>query len=67
MLRSALAGASDEARARGLRPEELIIALKRLAAEVYRTEVGVSATDGEEYMEFVAWLVTACLKAYFGR
>lgn len=62
-LGETLRAVADDARARGLRPEDLIIALHEV-----QLEVGVA--EGRLPIELRdrvhTWLVRACLRAYFG-
>jgi hypothetical protein len=61
-LGAALAAAADEARARGLRPEELLLALKAIEEDVALT-LDVASTQDRD--RFKIWLVAACMRAYF--
>ena len=66
-LSAALVQAAHEAHERGLRPEELIIAMKTLEEEVMGRPGALRATDPDARRRFREWLVSACLKAYFER
>ena len=61
-LAAALADAATEARERALHPEELILAIKAIERDVasVRGDIGQ-----RERQVFRAWLVTACIRAYF--
>jgi hypothetical protein len=64
-LQTAVRAAAAEAKTRGLRPEELIIALKTLEGEVLAPPGSVRAADFEARRRFREWLIAACLEAYF--
>lgn len=66
-LAGAIAGAAREAHAQGLRPEALIVALKDIADEVAGAPEALRASDADARRRFREWLVTSCVKAYFGR
>ena len=61
-LAATLSDAAAEARDRSLHPEELILAIKSLEREVAfsRADIGPSKRQALR-----AWLVTACIRAYF--
>ena len=61
-LGAALAAAAEDARARGLRPEELLLALKAVEDEV---AVKVKVIDTQDRDRFRIWLVGACMRAFF--
>jgi hypothetical protein len=64
-LAAVVARAAHEAREDGLRPEELIIALKRIEQDVLGAPGTLRATDIEARQRFREWLVTSCVRAYF--
>ena len=64
-LRSAVRAASDEARERGLRPEELIRILKEIEADVFEQHGPVRASDQDLRVRIREFLVTSCINAYF--
>lgn len=66
-LAEAILDAAREARERGLRPEELIVALKEIADEVAGTPDALRASDVDARRRFREWLVTSCVKAWFQR
>jgi hypothetical protein len=59
-LQAALQVLAAEARARSLRPEELIVTLKRLIDEASGSRSG----SGDE-RRLREWIVTTCIRAYF--
>jgi hypothetical protein len=59
----ALEDAAAEARQRGLHPEELIVAMKALERDVAATRGNPGSADRRTLR---SWLVTACIRAYFG-
>jgi hypothetical protein len=61
-LTSALAAAAQEARGRGMRPEELLLALKAIEEDVAET---LRVTDTQDRDRFRFWLVGACMRAFF--
>ena len=61
-LGSALAAAAEEARSRGLRPEELLLALKAIEEDVALT---LDVADTQDRDRFRIWLVGACMRAFF--
>ena len=63
MLESALAAAAEDAKARGLRAEELLLALKKSEQEVANT---LDVADTQDRDRFRIWLVGACMRAFFG-
>ena len=63
VLESALAAAAHDAKERGLRPEELLIALKRIEEDV-ADALDVANTQDRD--RFRTWLVGACMRAFFG-
>lgn len=56
---------ADDARARGLRPEELIIALKAVEEEVLGGTATLRGDDAAVRRRFREWLVSSCVHAYF--
>jgi hypothetical protein len=62
VLASALAAAAADAKARGLRPEELLIALKKIE-EAVAEALDVANTQDRD--RFRTWLVGACMRAFF--
>ena len=62
MLESALAAAAQDAKARGLRAEELLLALKRSEEDVALT---LDVADTQDRDRFRIWLVGACMRAFF--
>ncbi|HUQ83635.1 MAG TPA: hypothetical protein VM076_20955 [Gemmatimonadaceae bacterium] len=64
-LGSAVRAAAAEAKDRGLRPEELIIALKAVESEVFDRRGGVRVADADAERRFHEWLVVTCLRAFF--
>ena len=66
-LREAVHAVADEARARQLAPESLILTLKAIEADVFAAPGAIRAGDVEARQRFHQWLVAACLAAYFGR
>jgi hypothetical protein len=61
-LAAALTDAATEARERALHPEELILAIKALERDVPSAGGDVGQTERQTLR---AWLVTACIRAYF--
>ena len=59
-LRDALRQASAEARDRGLRPEELIVAIKTLLDDIPGNGLGAA-----DQLRLRDRIVSACIKAYF--
>lgn len=64
-LSGIVARVAREARADGLRPEELIIILKQVEAQVLGAPGTLRADDLEARRRFREWLVTSCVRAYF--
>ena len=62
LLESALAAAAQDAKARGLRAEELLLALKKSEQEVADT---LDVADTQDRDRFRIWLVGACMRAFF--
>lgn len=63
VLESALVAAACDARQRGLRPEQLLIALKRIEEDVADALEVVNTQDRDR---FRIWLVGVCMRAFFG-
>lgn len=63
VLGTALAAAADDAKARGLRPEELLLALKRIEEGVAES---LDVADTQDRDRYRIWLVGACMRAFFG-
>jgi hypothetical protein len=63
-LRRVLHDVAAEARSRSLRPEELIISLKAVLAQVGSARF---PSAPEEQRRLQEWLVTACIQAYFAK
>ena len=61
-LGAALAAAADDARSRGLRPEELLLALKAIEEEVVET---LDVANTQDHDRFRIWLVGECMRAFF--
>ena len=61
-LSTALSAAADEARGRGLLPEELLLALKAIEQEVAKS---LDVADTQDRDRFRIWLVGACMRAFF--
>jgi hypothetical protein len=61
-LTKALAAAAQDAHARGLRPEELLVALKAIEQDVALSQDVVDTQDRDR---FRIWLVGACMRAFF--
>src|SRR5690349_16181682 len=61
-LTTALAAAAKEAHARGLRPEELLVALKAIEEDV---ALSLEVDDTQDRDRFRIWLVRACMRAFF--
>ena len=62
LLESALSAAAQDAKARGLRPEELLLALKKSEQDVADT---LDVADTQDRDRFRMWLVGACMRAFF--
>jgi hypothetical protein len=63
LLVAALAEAARDARERHLLPEELLLALKAIEEQVANS-VRFVDTDQRDHLR--RWLVSVCLRAYFG-
>lgn len=63
-LRLVLREVATEARNQSLRPENLIVALKRVMAEL---ETSRTSYPSDEPRKLQEWLVTTCIQAYFER
>jgi len=61
-LAAALAAVAQDARVRGLRPEELLLALKAIEEDV---AVTLDLFDTQDRDRFRIWLVGACMRAFF--
>ena len=61
-LAAALKAAAQDARARGLRPEELLLAMKAVEEEV---AVTLKVVDTQDRDRFRIGLVGACMRAFF--
>jgi hypothetical protein len=61
-LSTALTAAAQEARERGMRPEELLLALKAIEEDVAET---LNVVDTQDRDRFRFWLVRACMRAFF--
>jgi len=61
-LNTAIVAAADDARTRGFRPEELLLALKAVEADVATT---LDVEDMQDRDRFRTWLVGACMRAFF--
>lgn len=66
-LGEVLARAAQEARAREIQPEELLVMLRRLEEEIIARPGGLRSADPDARRRFREWLVQSCLRAYFGR
>ena len=64
-LRLAVRDAATEARDRAVQPEALILALRKIEAEVFAHPDAIRAADQQARQRFHNWLVSACLEAYF--
>ena len=62
LLGSALAAAAQDAKSRGLRAEELLLALKRSEEDV---AYALDVEDTQDRDRFRIWLVGACMRAFF--
>ena len=62
VLATALAAAAQDAHVRGMRPEELLLALKAIEQDVAET---LRVTDTQDRDRFRFWLVGACMRAFF--
>ena len=61
-LTAALRVVAQDARARGLLPEELLLAMKAVEEEV---AVTLKVDDTQDRDRFRMWLVGACMRAFF--
>jgi hypothetical protein len=61
-LTAALMAAAQDAHARGLRPEELLLALKGIEEDV---ALSLEVQDTQDRDRFRIWLVGACMRAFF--
>ena len=61
-LTTALTSAAQDARALGMRAEELLLALKAIEEEVAKT---LGVVDTQDRDRFRIWLVGACMRAFF--
>jgi hypothetical protein len=61
-LTTALAAAAQDAHARALRPEELLVALKAIEQDVAFSQ---DVMDTQDRDRFRIWLVGACMRAFF--
>ncbi len=61
-LATALNAVARDGRARGLRPEELLLAMKAVEEEV---AVTLRVTETQDRDRFRMWLVGACMRAFF--
>ena len=61
-LATALTSAAKDARALGMRPEELLLALKAIEEAVAKT---LGVIDTQDRDRFRIWLVGACMRAFF--
>jgi hypothetical protein len=61
-LMTALTSAAQDARARGMRAEELLLALKAIEQDVAKT---LGVVDTQDRDRFRIWLVGACMRAFF--
>ena len=61
-LTAALNAAAQEARTRGLRPEDLLLAMKAIEEEV---AVTLEVDNTQDRDRFRMWLVGACMRAFF--
>jgi hypothetical protein len=61
-LGAALAAAAEDARIRGFRPEELLLALKEIETDV---AFSLDVADTQDRDRFRIWLVGACMRAFF--
>jgi hypothetical protein len=62
-LREALIAVAAEARARSLRPEELIIAVKAVLSELSANQPDTTTPD---HLRLREWVITVCIEAYYG-
>ena len=61
-LAAALTAVAQDARARDLRPEELLLALKAIEEDVAKT---LDLLETQDRDRFRIWLVGACMRAFF--
>ena len=61
-LIAALKAAAQDARTRGLRPEDLLLAMKAVEEEV---AVTLEVDNTQDRDRFRMWLVGACMRAFF--
>ena len=61
-LAAALKVVAQDARSRGLRPEELLLAMKAVEEEV---AVTLKVDNTQDRDRFRMWLVGACMRAFF--
>ena len=61
-LAMALEAVAQDARARGLRPEELLVAMKAIEEDVAET---LRVHETQDRDRFRMWLVGACMRAFF--
>jgi hypothetical protein len=61
-LGAALKAVARDARTRGLRPEELLLAMKAVEEEVAAT---LEVDNTQDRDRFRIWLVGACMRAFF--
>lgn len=61
-LAAALKVVAQDARARGLKPEELLLAMKAVEGDVAAT---LRAENTQDRDRFRMWLVGACMRAFF--
>jgi hypothetical protein len=66
-LAEVLARAAQEARAREMQPEELLVMLRHLEEEMIARPGTLRSNDPDARRRFREWLVQSCLRAYFGR
>jgi hypothetical protein len=62
LLSAALTAAAQDARTRGLKPEELLLALKAIEQEI---ALSLDVDDTQDRDRFRMWLVGACMRAFF--
>ena len=63
-LAAALKVVAQDARMRGLRPEELLLAMKAIEKE---TAVTLRVDNTQDRDRFRTWLVGACMRAFFAQ
>jgi hypothetical protein len=61
-IAAALTALAQDARARGLRPEELLLSLKAIERDVAAT---LELDEMQDRDRFRTWLVGACMRAFF--